>query len=138
MSLLAIVLLSAMEIPPPPDAYFDCPTGQAVFQDSRVSISHYTAGDYEIRLYTQPRCSFVQDGPARSHDSTGIKVFQSGKEVYSYAGYNLRVGYPQPSNLPVDAALVKPGDDITGDGTPELLVSEWSGRNRCCLTLHLF
>jgi hypothetical protein len=37
-----------------------------------------------------------------------------------------------------DAALIKMGMDVTGDGKPDLVVSEWSGYANCCLTLHIF
>ena len=37
-----------------------------------------------------------------------------------------------------DAALVKMGMDMTGDGQPDLVISEWSGYANCCLTLHIF
>ena len=37
-----------------------------------------------------------------------------------------------------DARLVTMGADITGDGQPDLVVSEWSGGANCCLTLHIF
>ncbi|HEY4127837.1 MAG TPA: hypothetical protein VGN70_07290, partial [Gammaproteobacteria bacterium] len=142
MSLLAIVMLTGLsEIAPlDPKSYYDCPTSQAVFSDPRVSISSQTTGGYEIRLYTQPHCFLEDDGPAKSHKNniTGIEVLKAGRKVYSQTGYNLHVGYPQPSSLPVDAVLMKPGDDITGEGMPELLVSDWSGRGHCCLTFHLY
>jgi len=37
-----------------------------------------------------------------------------------------------------DAALVTMGRDITGDGQPDLLISEWTGGANCCLILHIF
>ena len=37
-----------------------------------------------------------------------------------------------------DAKLVAMGRDITGNGSPNLLVSEWTGGANCCLTFHLF
>lgn len=37
-----------------------------------------------------------------------------------------------------DAKLVTMGRDITGDGQPDLVVSEWAGGANCCLTLHIF
>jgi hypothetical protein len=37
-----------------------------------------------------------------------------------------------------DAKLVTMGRDITGDGKPDLVVSEWSGGANCCLTFHIF
>ena len=37
-----------------------------------------------------------------------------------------------------DAALVKMGMDITGDGQPDLVISEWLGGANCCLMLHIF
>ena len=37
-----------------------------------------------------------------------------------------------------DAGLVKMGIDITGNGQPDLVISEWSGYANCCLTFHIF
>jgi hypothetical protein len=37
-----------------------------------------------------------------------------------------------------DAKLVTMGRDITGDGQPDLVVSEWKGGANCCLMFHLF
>jgi hypothetical protein len=37
-----------------------------------------------------------------------------------------------------DANLVVMGRDITGDGQPDLVVSEWTGGANCCLTFHVF
>jgi hypothetical protein len=37
-----------------------------------------------------------------------------------------------------DAPLVKIGADITGDGQPNLVVSEWTGGANCCLRFHVF
>jgi hypothetical protein len=37
-----------------------------------------------------------------------------------------------------DAKLVAMGRDITGDGQPDLLISEWTRGANCCLTLHIF
>ncbi len=37
-----------------------------------------------------------------------------------------------------DAALVKMGMDITGDGQPDLVISEWLGGANCCLIFHIF
>ena len=37
-----------------------------------------------------------------------------------------------------DAAMVKMGMDITGDGQPDLVISEWLGGANCCLLFHIF
>jgi hypothetical protein len=37
-----------------------------------------------------------------------------------------------------DAKLVTMGRDITGDGQPDVLISEWTGGANCCLIFHLF
>lgn len=37
-----------------------------------------------------------------------------------------------------DAALIKMGMDITGDGQPDLVISEWLGGANCCLIFHIF
>jgi hypothetical protein len=38
----------------------------------------------------------------------------------------------------LDAKLVAMGSDITGDGQPDLLISEWKGGANCCLIFHIF
>jgi hypothetical protein len=37
-----------------------------------------------------------------------------------------------------DAKLVTMARDITGDGQPDLVISEWLGGANCCLTFHIF
>ena len=37
-----------------------------------------------------------------------------------------------------DASLVTMGKDITGDGQPDLVISEWTGGANCCLIFHIF
>jgi hypothetical protein len=37
-----------------------------------------------------------------------------------------------------DAQLVAMGRDITRNGLPDLVVSEWTGGANCCLTFHIF
>jgi hypothetical protein len=59
-----------------------------------------------------------------------------GKEVYSANGTNFRFG--SRGSDPVQEQLIKPGNDITGDGIPELVVSEFTGRSECCLMVHVF
>jgi hypothetical protein len=37
-----------------------------------------------------------------------------------------------------DAAMIKMGMDITGDGQPDLVISEWLGGANCCLLFNIF
>src|SRR5215469_14646439 len=36
-----------------------------------------------------------------------------------------------------DAKLVTIGRDVTGNGQPNLVISEWTGGANCCLTFHI-
>ena len=102
-------------------AYPDLMREHAVFQD------------YEIRIFDSSVCS----GP-RFKDSSGLEILKSGKRVYVLGGWSFAIGYPLEDDQPPDSVKVKPGDDLTGEGEPELLVSEWSGNAHCCYTFHIF
>jgi len=102
-------------------AYPDLMTGQAQFQD------------YEVRIFDSTPCS----GP-RFKDPSGLEILKDGKRVYTLGGWSFAIGYAVDEDQPTDSVKIKPGDDITGEGRPDLLVSEWSGRAHCCLTFHIF
>lgn len=70
-------------------------------------------GDYEARVY-------------RGEDGFGqFKIFRKGREVYSRDGFCFKIGLMDEQSTRRD--LVRMGNDITGDGEPDLLVSEWTG-----------
>lgn len=92
-----------------------------------------TFQDYEVRIFDSRVCS----GP-RFKDASGVEILKDGKRVYTLGGWSFAIGYPLEDDQPPDSVKIKPGDDLTGEGEPDLLVSEYSGRAHCCYTFHLF
>lgn len=92
-----------------------------------------TFQDYEVRIFDSRVCS----GP-RFKDASGLEILKDGKRVYTLGGWSFAIGYPLEDDQPPDSVKIKPGDDLTGEGEPDLLVSEYSGRAHCCYTFHLF
>ncbi|MGH7925583.1 MAG: hypothetical protein ACREQH_13445 [Candidatus Binatus sp.] len=81
-----------------------------------------------------------RDTKAGDGSDAYFEILKDGKRVYSQkasgTGDKFFIGTMYPDDP--DAALVKVGTDITGNGQPDLVVSEWSGYANCCLTLHIF
>lgn len=66
-----------------------------------------------------------------------LKISKKGLLLFIKEGHRFEIG---PS-LEVDEKVRKEfpiGKDITGDGQPELLVSEWSGGAHCCFSTDIF
>ena len=79
-------------------------------------------GDYVIRTYRKGSGSF--------------EILRNGERVYAEHGYVFRVGSKYKfgeTNSPVSI-----GTDITGDGQPNLVVSEWTGGAHCCYLFNIF
>jgi hypothetical protein len=66
-----------------------------------------------------------------------IEISKYGRLLYAETGEDFAVGYPLEQNQPPDAVKLKPGDDITGLGQPELLVSASTGGAHCCYSFDL-
>jgi hypothetical protein len=68
------------------------------------------------------------------------EILRDDKPVYKQQargkGEKFFIGTMYPDDP--DAPLVKMGADITGDGQPTLVVSEWTGGANCCLKFHVF
>lgn len=80
------------------------------------------------------------DRTANDGSDAYFEVLKDGKRIYMQkaAGTGDKFFIGTMYQEDPDAALVKMGTDITGDGQPDLVVSEWSGYANCCLTLHIF
>jgi hypothetical protein len=78
-------------------------------------------GVYVIRTYRFP-------------DPEGcLQILQSGKVVYSLMSVNFAIGNNFEGNAPI-----RIGTDITGEGKPDGVVSEWTGGAHCCFIFHVF
>ncbi len=82
-------------------------------------------GNYEVKIF-------------RNMDSGDglLKIIRNGKVIFSKEGVSYRVGLIY-KDIPEDK-LVKMGNDITGDGQPNLVVSHWSGGAHCCFSYYVF
>jgi hypothetical protein len=78
--------------------------------------------------------------PASNNKDVYFEILRSNKLIYRRQatgnGGKFVIGtlYDDDS----DAKLVTMGRDITGDGQPDLVISQWSGGANCCLTFHIF
>ena len=80
------------------------------------------------------------DSEAKDGSDAYFEILKDGKRVYVQKarekGEKFFIGTMDKDDP--DAALVKMGMDITGDGQPDLVISEWLGGANCCLVLHIF
>lgn len=107
---------------------------KGIFAYPHLMESQAKFEDYEVRVYDAKDCGAV---PVFA-DRSGLEILKHGKPVYRQTGWSFAIGYPYEQNQAPDSVKVKPGSDLTGDGVPDLLVSEWSGDGHCCYTFHLF
>lgn len=109
-------------------------TGDAVFKElaPRTTTFH----DYQIRLYTPDNPN--TDGMTPDSHFAGFEILKAGKRVYAQTGYSFAIGYFLAQDQSPDSVKPVVGMDFTGEGRPDLLVSEWSGGAHCCYTFHLF
>ncbi|HEX4299637.1 MAG TPA: hypothetical protein VH327_02095 [Gammaproteobacteria bacterium] len=113
-----------------------CPAvlhAQEIFVYPDLMKSHAEYGDYEIRIFDSRFCS----GP-RFKEPSGLEIRKAGKVIYTRTGWGFAIGYPLEEDQPPDAVKIKVGDDLTGDGVPDLLVSEWTGNAHCCYFFRVF
>ena len=91
-----------------------------------------TAPPYVVRVYF--------DQVAKDGSDAYYEILKDNKPVFrqkaSFKGEQFFIGTMDDKDP--DATLVKMGKDITGDGQPDLVISEWSGGANCCLTILIF
>lgn len=81
-------------------------------------------GPYQVRVHDDP------DGVAAY-----FEIRLRGKPVHYGHGARFYIGQHWSDVLPIRLADLP---SITGNGIPTLVVSEWSGGMKCCMSLHLF
>ncbi len=91
-----------------------------------------TVAPYVARIYF--------DAKAKDGSDSYYEILKNNKRVYiqqaKAKGEKFFIGTMYKDDP--DAALVKMGMDITGDGQPDLVISEWLGGANCCLIFHIF
>jgi hypothetical protein len=108
----------------------DCIKGDALFKKLTPQVTSFH--DYQIKLYHQ-EC----DAEPESRIA-GFEILKGSQRVYEQTGYSFAIGYALDQDQPPDSVKPQVGDDFTGEGMPELLISEWSGGAHCCYSFHLF
>lgn len=108
---------------------------KGIFAYPALISEHATYQDYEFRVFDATSC----DEPIFKQPS-GLEILKDGKRLYTKIGWSFSIGYlsAEEAEEPPDAVMIPPGTDITGEGKPELLITEWSGGAHCCYTFHLF
>lgn len=114
-------------------AYLLAPLVGSASADSFDAI-HYqeTFKPYIARVYF--------DSKANDGSDAYFEILKDGGRVYlqktAKKGERFFLGTMYKSDP--DASLVKMGTDITGDGQPDVMISEWLGGANCCLVIHIF
>lgn len=132
IALLALLLAGLL----PGQVHAACPvddTAKGIFAYPAFMEAQVTFKDYQVRIFDSKVCD-----PSPFRARSGLEILKSGKRVYARTGNSFALGYPLQDNQSPDSVKLKVGDDITGEGLPDLLVSEWSGGPHCCYTFHIF
>jgi len=100
---------------------FVLPSGLRLTQTEKIN-------DYAIRIY---KAHGEQDG--------AFVILRDGQRVYAKVGhgdFSFQVLSDEDDKASAD--LVKPGRDITGSGSPGLMIGEYTGGAHCCFVLYPF
>ena len=89
---------------------------------SLVEEHHFQA--YTIRIYWDP--TFQKGG--------SFEILQRGRRVYGVQGWEFWIGGMDKTK----ASLTPIGKNITGNGIPNLVISEFSGGAHCCFETVVF
>jgi len=131
---LAAPLLVVAGLCVSPAASARCPSAADLFSSPALVTASADFKDYAVRIYSNKLC---QKDAAKT--VAGVEIRKAGKRVYKRVGRGFALGYYLEQDQPPDSVPLTAGLDISGEGLPELLVSEWSDRNaHCCLTFHVF
>ncbi len=83
-------------------------------------------GQYAVRIYRDPDTW-----------QSALEVLRNGRRVYGRTGGSFRIGVEIGVGDSTNP-LTTMGRDITGDGIPNLVATEWTGGAHCCLVHYIF
>lgn len=101
--------------------------------------------NYTVRI-------FVDDPSYKgAQEPDSFEILRDGKRIYAQDGGRFTVGafnaemqwglmpnITLKDSSPDKTNPLAMGNDITGDGVPDLVVSEYSGGSHCCFSVHIF
>lgn len=82
--------------------------------------------EYAVRIY----------GTGDGITDQRVEISMNGSNVFERTGFSFAIG-DDPQGARTNR-LTEMGRNITGDGTPDLIISEWTGGCHCCFLLHVF
>ncbi len=101
-------------------------TADSLFVPNGPMQDEQSFGDYVVRIYSMN--DYLSDG--------SYEILRKGVRVHAAHGCRFRIGSIDEEDESNN--LITIGSDITGDGRPNLVVSEWTGGAHCCFMVHLF
>jgi hypothetical protein len=113
----------AQKSQPPP------PTASPAPGDELHETAERVFGEYTLRM-----AHVLDDKGSRG----SLEIYRGGEKVYSLAGHRFSFGHVYSDEPTLDDELIAIGKDITGNGVPNLVVSEWTGGAHCCFLFHVY
>lgn len=98
-------------------------TDLTLFEPMGLIRDERSFGDYTVKIYELNQGSF--------------EILKNGVQMYADSGHRFEIGSIYEEEKAEDA-IRSNGVDITGDGQPNLIVSEWTGGAHCCFLFHIF
>lgn len=83
-----------------------------------------SCGEYTVRLYRD------------AEGNGGFEIRHDGKRVFTAYGFRFYIGTVADHER--KSMKTGMGRDITGNGVPDLVLTEWTGGAHCCFIFHLF
>lgn len=96
---------------------------------SRAAVLDETFRDYRI--------SVIRDSWASWQYQDTLVIAKDGKSLYTQQSFDFHLGGFDPADEK-QKELLAVGKDITGNGIPDLVISEYTGGAHCCFLAHVF
>lgn len=103
--------------------------GGAASATADVAETRVQHGDYDVRI--------IQLG---EFSESYLEIYQGEELVWRQSGWRFWIGQ-SPEDLflsPEQVPTLTIGEDITGNGLPDLVVREWTGGAHCCIYFYVF
>ncbi|QNI33081.1 hypothetical protein H7849_03635 [Alloacidobacterium dinghuense] len=71
-------------------------------------------------------------------DPACLRIYRNGNVVYRMADAAEQYYLGQPGNTQFKIPRISNGEDLTGDGRPDMIVTSWSGGAHCCFNHYIF
>ena len=98
----------------------------ATFVPIGTLVEEHPFQTYTIRIYWDTTGLFGNGG--------SFEILQHGRRVYGKRGWKFWIGSPGDEK----ASMTPIGRNITGNGVPNLVISEFSGGAHCCVNTFIF